>query len=108
MLKYIVTWRFKEGLTAEERQHNAQQMKKTMDQLKSVIPEIVSLDIVINPLSESNVDIALVSTFKDEAALAVYQLHEAHQAAVKKTMFFFATGYVLIIMSNLLYIPQRT
>ncbi|MCL2350059.1 MAG: Dabb family protein [Defluviitaleaceae bacterium] len=81
MLRHIVMWNFKEGLTAEQNAENAEKVKATLEALAREIPEILELKVYINELASSNKDIVLNSLFKNEATLQTYQDHPAHVAA---------------------------
>jgi hypothetical protein len=83
MLKHIVMWKLKaeaEGATAAQ---NALEMKRRLEGLKAVIPEILELEVGL-PLkpTEAMPDLVLVSAFRDEGALAAYQKHPEHQKIV--------------------------
>jgi hypothetical protein len=79
MVKHVVSWNYAEGFTVEENQSHALQIKQELEQLKSLIPGIVSLEVFINPLeASSDKDILLDSVFESEAALQAYVVHTEH------------------------------
>ena len=79
MLRHIVTWSFKDGLTAEENQANALKVKQELESLKGKIDGVIELKVYIDLLSSSNRDVVLDSLFESEAALKAYQIHPEHQ-----------------------------
>ena len=77
MIKHIVMWKLKpeaEGHTAAE---NAQWMKKHLEALMGVVPQLKSCEVGIN-IAEGNYDACLVSTFESMEDLAAYKVHPAH------------------------------
>jgi hypothetical protein len=78
MVRHIVAWNFAEGFTAEENQKNAQAIKSELENLKNIIDGIVSIEVLINPLSTSDSDLLLDSTFENEEALKAYAVHPEH------------------------------
>lgn len=81
MVRHIVLWRHKDGLTQEEMSANASDIKRLLEGLKGVIDGIISLTVVTEPLPGSNMEIMLYSEFADEHALAAYQTHPEHVRA---------------------------
>lgn len=79
MLRHIVAWDWKDGLTDEEKRTHAQTIKSELEVLPRCISEIVRLTVHIDLLSSSDRDIVLDSLFESEAALAAYQVHPEHQ-----------------------------
>lgn len=80
MIKHIVMWKIKRrhnGLTKEEI---CVKIKNDLEALKSVILDIVKIEVGINILeSTAAYDLVLYSEFNTEEALTVYQNHEAHR-----------------------------
>ena len=81
MVKHIVMWNYKEGLTAEENAANAQKVKANLEGLKSLVPEIVDIKVIINDNPNSTHDIMLDSTFKDEDGFKAYKVNPDHSKA---------------------------
>lgn len=79
MVKHIVIWDFKDGLSPAEKQAHGQTMKAELENLKNLIDGIVELRVVTNPLDTSNAEIMLYSAFTDEAALRSYIDHPEHK-----------------------------
>lgn len=83
MVKHIVMWNFKEGMTEEEKTQAAARMKKELEAIKPLVEGAVEIQVVKNEIESSNRDIALISTFETEEALKAYQVHPAHVEAGK-------------------------
>lgn len=83
MVKHIVLWNFKEGMTEEEKAQAAERMKKELEAIKPLVEGAVEIQVVKNEIASSNRDIALISTFETEEALKTYQVHPAHVEAGK-------------------------
>lgn len=81
MLRHIVMWNFKAGLSEEENQKNALKIKADLEALAAQIPGVESLEVYIEALPSSNRSIVLDSLFTDESALAGYQQHPEHVKA---------------------------
>lgn len=78
MVKHMVAWNYAPGFTAEENRKNALIMKKELENLKNLIPGIVSMTLYINPLATSDSDLLLDSVFESEEALKAYIVHPEH------------------------------
>lgn len=80
MIKHIVMWTLKE----DNKEENAKEMVKRLNELKNKIDVIVSIEAGENITdSNRNYDIALVSEFKSVADLDQYRVHEDHQKVVQ-------------------------
>ncbi|MGE4297252.1 MAG: Dabb family protein [Desulfovibrionaceae bacterium] len=83
MIKHLVMWTLKpeaEGATAAE---NAVKMKTMLEALVGVIPGLRHLEVSADIVEASPAcQVVLYSELDDEAALAAYQPHPAHQACV--------------------------
>ena len=78
MLRHIVMWNYKEGFTDAENQKHALRIKKELEALKTSVNEIVEMNVHINALSSSNMDIILDSSFENETTMATYKIHPEH------------------------------
>lgn len=83
MVKHIVLWNFKEGMTEEEKTDAAARMKSELEAIKPLVDGAVEIQVIKNEMASSNRDIALISTFETEEALKTYQEHPAHVEAGK-------------------------
>ena len=91
MVRHIVMWNFKDGFTTDENILNANRVKESLEALIATIDGIISLEVIISPLSSSNRDIVLNSLFSSEQALANYQTHPDHVRV---------SNYVRTVMMN--------
>ncbi len=79
MLVHIVMFQFKE----ENREANMARVKEMLEALPAKIESLRSMEVGIDvSRSERSFDMALVSTFDDQAGLDVYAPHPAHQEVV--------------------------
>ena len=83
MIKHIVMWRLKEEDPAEKLEI-AKELKKRLENLKNVIPEIVQIEAGINfNQAEVAFDVVLYSMFVTEKELTDYQNHPEHVKVVE-------------------------
>lgn len=83
MIKHIVSFRFIDSLTSEEKSTILKDFKARVEVLKDIIEGIHHLEVVTNLLDTSNVDIAIDSLYESAEALHQYQIHPAHQAVIE-------------------------
>ena len=81
MIRHIVMWNYKDGLTEAEKNESARKIKHKLESLIDVIDGIVEIKVHINELTSSNRDIVLDSLFESLDALEAYQAHPAHKEA---------------------------
>jgi len=77
MLRHIVTWNFADGFSDEEKFQHAKKIKHDLEALIN-LDGVVKMQVFINELATSNMDILLDSAFENEAALAAYKIHPQH------------------------------
>ena len=74
MIRHVVMWKLKNPADATE-------FKARLDLCSHLVPGTVEFEVGIrSDAREANVDVVLISTFTDAAALAAYQNHPQHQA----------------------------
>ncbi len=73
-VKHIVIWDFLASATPEHKQA----IKADLEALKYSIPGVISLDVCVSTLPQSNADMVLDSVFESAEALSAYQVHPAH------------------------------
>ena len=78
MVKHIILWKFKEELTAEQKQQCAAEIKAGLEGLAGKIEGLTDIHVYTEGLPTSNFDIMLDSTVTDTEALAYYAGHPAH------------------------------
>jgi len=83
MVRHLVLWKYKEGLTEKEKDNLVLEAKIKLEALKEVIPGILSLKVITKtlPTGSDNCDFMLDSTFINQEALDFYQNHEEHLKA---------------------------
>ncbi|MEG0077788.1 Dabb family protein [Anaerorhabdus sp.] len=79
MIKHIVLWRIKESYTNEEKEVIKNNAKKHLESLINQIPHVAKLELIINTLDSSNVDMCLNSEFETEDMLIAYANHSLHK-----------------------------
>ncbi len=79
MIRHIVAWNYKDELTSEEKQINGDKIKTELENLKTLISEIIQIKVILNPAKSSNRDVVLMSIFENEKDLANYQIHPEHK-----------------------------
>lgn len=78
MIRHIVAWNLKEGFSEEEKLKNAAEIKASLEGLAEKVEELVSIQVVTNPLSTSSRNVILTSLFRSEKDLKAYQVHPEH------------------------------
>ncbi len=78
MVTHIVLWNYIDTLTPEQKIEAGTKIKSDLENLKSIIPGIISLEVKINQMDSSTKDIALFSEFESEEALKQYAVHPEH------------------------------
>lgn len=80
MVKHIVLWTLHDNAEGNTKQQNALLAKNRLEALKEYITDIIEIEVGITHIGQgSSVDMALYSTFENEAALKRYQAHPEHQ-----------------------------
>ncbi|MCF7921974.1 MAG: Dabb family protein [Candidatus Marinimicrobia bacterium] len=81
MIKHVVAWEF----SAANKADNLKRMKKLLEELPALISEIKDYEVGLNiKVSELAMDMVLISSFTDEAALQRYADHPEHQRVVQE------------------------
>lgn len=78
MVTHIVLWDYIDTLTPEQKIEAGIKIKNDLENLKSIIPGVISLEVKINQMDSSTKDIALFSEFESEEALKQYAVHPEH------------------------------
>ena len=80
MVKHIVMWQIKDNYNGLTKEEICTKIKNDLEALKSIISEIVNIEVGINILeSAAAYDLVLYSEFNSEEALSLYQNNEAHK-----------------------------
>jgi quinol monooxygenase YgiN len=82
-IRHIVAWKIASD-DAAVRAEQAAEISRRLHALRSVIPEILALEVGINALTlEDNYDLVLTADYEDAAALQRYVEHPEHQKVVE-------------------------
>ena len=80
MIIHIVMWTLKEFAECAGKSENAEILKRKLEALKDMIPEINHLEVGFNMNeSPSAFEVVLYSEFIDKEGLAAYQIHPEHR-----------------------------
>jgi len=80
MLTHIVCWKYKAGITQQQKETHLAKLKN----LPNVIPNIISFNIGFDVLHlERSFDLGLVAVYPNLAALDFYTEHRVHQEAAR-------------------------
>ena len=80
MTKHIILWKLKETMADDEKAVVKENIKKSLEQLKGIIPGLVGIEVHTEGLPSSTADLMLDSTFESADALKNYATHPAHVA----------------------------
>lgn len=79
LLKHIVLWKLKENAGGASRKENALELKCRLENLKSLIPDIVDSKVGFDFRERPpSYEVCLDSLFKDAQGLENYQKHPEH------------------------------
>jgi hypothetical protein len=81
MVKHIILWKLRSGLSETEKREKALAIKQGLESLKGQVPGLIDIHVQIDGrLETSNADIMLDSTLESFDALKGYAVHPAHLA----------------------------
>ncbi len=78
MLKHIILWTLKDGLSDSEKEKIKSDIKTGLEGLKGKIPGLLEITVNIRGLESSTADLMLDSLFESENALKAYAVHPEH------------------------------
>lgn len=78
MVKHIILWQLKDGLSQQEKQQIKKDIKNGLEGLQGKIPGLLEIHVHTDGFSTSNADVMLDSSFEDEDALKGYAAHPEH------------------------------
>lgn len=84
MVKHVILWTLKDEYYGQQMDEIKLGIKEGLEGLKGQIPGLVDIQVNIVPLSSSNADLMLDSTFESEEALKGYATHPAHVAVANE------------------------
>lgn len=84
MYKHVVLWKLKEEADGMNKAELAVEVKRRVDGLRAVIPEILDLEVAINigDYGASFFDVSLICMYDDEEAFKRYCVHPTHDQVV--------------------------
>ena len=84
MYKHVVLWKLKEGDEGMTKADLAVEVRKRLDALPAIIPEIESYETAINigDYGASFFDVSLIAAYVDEAAFKRYCIYPEHDDVV--------------------------
>ncbi|MBO4415970.1 MAG: Dabb family protein [Lachnospiraceae bacterium] len=101
MVKHIILWTLKEEYKEAEKEQIKKEIKEGLEGLKGKIPGLLDITVNTEPLSSSNCDLMLDSSFVDEEALKGYSVDPAHvEVANTKVRPFTAKRVCMDYISN--------
>lgn len=81
MIKHIIIWSFKDGMTAEEKAFASNKIKTELEALNGKIDGLIDIKVKTEHLASSTGDLLLDSSFESEEALIGYQQNPEHLKA---------------------------
>lgn len=80
MIKHIVLFKLHPFAEGNTKQENALYLKRELENLQAVIPELLTMEVVLNmpEVSADNYDLMLIAEFNSLADLKVYANHPEH------------------------------
>ena len=76
-IRHVVSWKLATSDPAERAEHAAT-IKRGLESLPAVIPELRSLQVGVSAAPGDDFDVVLISDFESFDDIAVYQEHPAH------------------------------
>lgn len=84
MIKHVILWTLKDGLSEEEKTAVKNGIKEGLEGLAGRIPGLIDIKVNTECLATSNADVMLDSTFETVKALAEYAVHPEHVAVADR------------------------
>ena len=84
MYKHVVLWKLKEEADGVAKAELAIEVKRRLDELPGIIPEISDYEVAINigDYGASFFDVSLIASYPDEEAFKKYCVYPEHDAVV--------------------------
>jgi hypothetical protein len=84
MYKHVVLWKLKDEADGKNKADLAVEVKRRLDELPSIIPEISDYEVAINigDYGASFFDVSLIAAYPDEEAFKRYCVYPEHDAVV--------------------------
>ena len=94
MVKHIILWTLKEEYSGETKEKIKEGIKEGLEGLKGRIPGLIDIKVNTGPLSSSNCDLMLDSSFENEGSLKGYSVHPDHVEVANTKVRPFTAGRV--------------
>lgn len=78
MVKHVILWQLKDELSDAEKLEVKMGIKEGLEGLVGIVPGLIDVQVNINGLASSTVDVMLDSTLESEEALKGYAVHPSH------------------------------
>ncbi|MAI20186.1 MAG: stress responsive protein [Kiritimatiellaceae bacterium] len=84
MYKHVVLWKLKDEAEGVTKAELAVEVKRRLDELPGIIPEISAYEVAINvgEYGASFFDVSLIASYLDEEAFKKYCVYPEHDAVV--------------------------
>ena len=87
MVKHIILWKLRSGLSAAEKREKSIAIKAGLEGLKGQVPGLLDIHVQIDGVLEtSNADLMLDSTLDSFESLKGYAVHPAHVAVANEVV----------------------
>lgn len=86
MVKHVILWTLRDQYSGVEVEKIKKGVKEGLEGLKGQIPGLIDIKVNIDPLTSSNCDLMLDSTFEDEASLNGYSVNPLHVAVANENV----------------------
>jgi SpoVK/Ycf46/Vps4 family AAA+-type ATPase len=83
MIKHIVLFQFKKNASSEAHKRLIKEIKKSLENLKGIIPELKYIETALNNNPNESYDLSLISEFSTWDDLKTYNLHPEHQKVLQ-------------------------
>lgn len=78
MVRHIVMWKLDDSFSQTEKEEIKNTFKQRLENIANIMDGVLKIEVVINPLDSSNMDMMLVSEFISNDVLKAYQIHPKH------------------------------
>lgn len=84
MVKHVILWNLKDQYSGAEMDEIKRGIKEGLEGLAGKVPGLLEIKVNTKPLSSSNCDVMLESSFESEEALKGYSVHPDHVAVANE------------------------
>ncbi|WP_434310916.1 Dabb family protein [Hominifimenecus sp. rT4P-3] len=83
MIRHVVSWNYKEEVSAEKKEELYAYFKEAFSALKEKVPGVISISVGAPPLPSSTKELCLYVEMQEESVLPLYAGHPDHLAIVE-------------------------